>query len=214
MYYFIQTFHYFCEHKTLGNPFHASEKFVHMIKGMFHKKIWKNHKSEFNLLYFSLYCFSLYCRFWYKTCGYIKLHFKKYLKIKITAFGLWGLNKEVVAALWHSIHLICTDRSANYLQIQNKNTFCSKSLGIEETTDLIFISGYLVCKQPVDVCVPHGTLLILDVSPCCPPLSPRYQGGVGCHEYPQSPCHPACHHRRVNVTSRSKLWLRHHMLGF
>lgn len=193
---------------------------------MFHKK-YERITNQNSICYIFL-CTVFLCAvdFDIKTCGYIKLHLKKYLKIKITAFGLWGLNKEVVAALWHSVHLICIDRSANYLQIQYKNTFCSKLLGIEETTDLFFISGYLVCKQPLDACVPHGTLLILDVSPCCPPLSPHYQGGVGCHEYPQSPCHPACHHRRVNVTSRSKLWLRflmvvllyqwlrHHMLGF
>lgn len=59
----------------------------------------------------------------------------------------------------------------------------------------------LVSTQPPSMC---HMLLILDVSPCCPPLSARYQGGEGCHEYPASPCHPVCHQWKVNVTSVSK----------
>lgn len=37
------------------------------------------------------------------------------------------------------------------------------------------------------------------VSPCCPPLSPHYQGGGGCRECPQSLCRSACHHQRANT---------------
>lgn len=70
-------------------------------------------------------------------------------------------------------------------------------------------SGFLI---HLDAYLPCGKCWILDVSPCCPPLSPRYQGEGGCHEYPQSPCHPTCHHRVANVTSRSKCCNAKHKL--
>lgn len=92
---------------------------------------------------------------------------------------------------------ICTDISADYLQTEYKNSLFA--VLCEKTEDLF--PECLVSKQPPSM---RHMLLILDVSPCCPPLSARYQGGEGCHEYPASPCHPACHQQKVNVTSVSK----------
>ena len=112
----------------------------------------------------------------------------------------WRFNWLIHVILW------CWSLSV----INNSLCFCNTFFHVSYLAWRNLFSGFLF----PDVRVPRGKCWLSDVSPCCPPLSPRYQGEVGCHEYPQSPCHPTCHRRVANVTLSSTCCNAKHKLWF
>lgn len=162
-------------------------------------------------------------------------HHSEVKRISFVFFTILNQQKKNKNVLHIKYCLWCllTMRSGHYKRNNVENVaidFSKVCLGCKRHCVHLTLKRQQICL--LDVCfvnshlmrVPHDWLWILDVSPCCRPLSPHFQGGAGCHEYPQSPCRPTCHDDRVNVREKQMLGfdkhvsphqhLNHHTLRF